>query len=100
MRCRFRWIVCQLDALRRCFKASIRRVLNELPMTLDETYEWILLGIDREKREHAIRLFKCLAFSRRPLRANELTEVFAIEFGKPTPMLNTSLRSKEAAEAV
>ncbi len=61
-------------------------------MTLDETYERILLGIDREKREHAIRLFQCLAFSRRPLRANELAEVFAIEFGTITPMLNTSLK--------
>ncbi len=100
MGCRFRWVVCQLDALRRCFKASIRRVLNELPMTLDETYERILLGIDREKREHAIRLFQCLAFSRRPLRANELAEVFAIEFGTRTPMLNTSLRPEDADEAV
>src|SRR5713226_8776311 len=100
MRCRFRWIVCQLDALRRCFKASIRRVLDELPMTLDETYERILLGIDREKREHAIRLFQCLAFSRRPLCANELAEVFAIEFGTTTPMLNTSLRPEDADEAV
>ncbi len=69
-------------------------------MTLDETYERILLGIDREKREHAIRLFQCLAFSRRPLRASELAEVFAIEFGKTAPMLNTSLRPEDADEAV
>src|SRR5258708_1972816 len=97
---RFRWAVCQLDALRRCFQASIRRVVNELPMTLDETYERILLGIDREKCEHAFRFFQCLAFSRRPLLANELAEVFAIEFGKTTPMLDTSLRPEDADEAV
>ena len=28
-----REIACQLDALRRCFPASIRRVLNDQPMT-------------------------------------------------------------------
>ena len=97
---RFRWVVCQLDTLRRCFPASIQRVLNELPMTLDETYERILLGIDREKREHAIRLFQCLAFSRRPLLAKELAEVLAIQFDAAIPGLNTSLRPEDADEAV
>ena len=61
-------------------------------MTLDETYERILLGIDREKREHAIRLLQCLAFSRRPLRAKELAEVLAVRFDTAIPKLNTSLR--------
>ena len=51
------------------FPASIQLALGESPTTLDEMYERILLGIDEEKREHAIHLFQCLAFSRRPLRA-------------------------------
>ena len=97
---RFRWVVCQLDTLRRCFPASIRRALNELPKTLDETYERILLGIDREKREHAVRLFQCLAFSRRPLLAKELAEVLAIQFDAAIPGLNTSLRPGDADEAI
>ena len=69
-------------------------------MTLDETYERILLGIDREKREHAIRLLKCLAFSRRPLRVKELAEVLSIQFDTTIPMLDTSLRPVDADEAV
>ncbi len=39
----------------------------------------IRAGIDGEKREHAIRLFRCLTFSRWSLRARELTEVLAIQ---------------------
>ena len=69
-------------------------------MTLDETYERILLGIDREKREHAIRLLKCLAFSYRPLRAKELAEVLAVQFDTGIPRLNTSFRPGDADEAV
>ncbi|KAN0126986.1 Ankyrin repeat-containing domain protein [Russula decolorans] len=97
----FRWVVCQLDTLRRCFPASIRRALNELPRTLDETYERILLGIDEEKQEYAIRLFRCLAFSRRPLRVKELAEVIAVEFDAGRiPRLNVNLRPGDADKAV
>ncbi|KAH8986724.1 hypothetical protein EDB92DRAFT_1818206 [Lactarius akahatsu] len=35
----FRWVYCQLDALRQCLPWSVRRTLNELPESLDETYE-------------------------------------------------------------
>ena len=69
-------------------------------MTLDETYERILLGIDREKRDHAIRLLKCLAFSRRPLRVKELAEILAVQFDTTIPRLDTSLRPGDADEAV
>ena len=69
-------------------------------MTLDETYERILLGIDREKRDHAIRLLKCIAFSRRPLRVEELAEILAVRFDTTIPRLYTSLRPGDAEEAV
>src|ERR1700679_1216656 len=36
---RFRWVVCQFDCLCRCFPASIRSTLADLPDGLDETYE-------------------------------------------------------------
>ena len=97
---RFRWAVCQLDRLRRCFPASIRHALDELPKTLDETYERILLEIDEEKRVYAIRLFQCLAFSRRPLRIKELAEVLAIQFDTAIPALNTRFRPGDAEEAI
>ena len=43
---RFRWVYCQIETLRRCFPASIRLTLDELPETLDGTYEQTLRGID------------------------------------------------------
>jgi hypothetical protein len=70
-------------------------------VTLDETYERILLGIDREKREHAIRLLRCLAFSRRPLRVNELAEVLATRFdAEQIPRLHKDQRPKKPDEDV
>jgi ankyrin repeat protein len=60
--------------------SSIRKALNELPTTLDETYERALDWIPKEKRQHAHRLFQCLVVAIRPLRVEELAELFAIEF--------------------
>jgi hypothetical protein len=77
---RFRWAYCQLDTLRRWFPPSIRKTLNELPTTLDETYERTLEGIPKEKTQHAHRLSQCLVAAIRPLRVEELGEIFAIEF--------------------
>jgi ankyrin repeat protein len=68
---------------------------------LDETYERILLEIDEEKREYAVRLLQCLAFSRRPLHVKELAEAIAVELGAGSiPTLNVNLRPGEADEAV
>ncbi|KAF1951136.1 hypothetical protein CC80DRAFT_386702, partial [Byssothecium circinans] len=45
----FRWAVCQIDILQRKRREDeIRKALKELPETLDETYERILLEIPRE----------------------------------------------------
>jgi hypothetical protein len=60
--------------------SSIRRALNELPTTLYDTYERALEGIPKEKRQYAHRLFLCLIGALRPLRAEELAELFAIDF--------------------
>ena len=70
-------------------------------MTLDETYERILLGIDKEKHEHATRLLQCLAFSSRPLRINELAEVLATRFDAgQIPRLHKDRRSRKPDEDV
>jgi hypothetical protein len=69
---RFRWVFCQLDRLRRCLSPRIRRALDELPETLDETYERTLLDIDDENWEYAHRLFQCIVVARRPLHVEEL----------------------------
>jgi hypothetical protein len=57
---RFRWVVCQVDRLCRTLPPSIRKVLNDLSKTLNETYSCTLLGIDEEKREYAQQLFQYL----------------------------------------
>jgi Ankyrin repeats (3 copies) len=98
---RFRWVVCQFDRLRRNFPASIRSVLADLPESLDKTYEQTLLGIDKEKRKYAQRLFQCLSVSIRPLRVGELAEILAVQFdGTGMPSFNKDLRPLDAEEAV
>jgi hypothetical protein len=50
-----------------------------LPETLDGTYDHSLRRIDKQKRDFACRLFQCLVVSKRPLRVEELAELFAIQ---------------------
>ena len=70
---------CQLDRLRRCLSPRIRQALDELPETLDETYERTLLDIDDENWAYAHRLFQCLVVARFPLRVDELAEFLAFK---------------------
>ena len=98
---RFRWVYCQLDNLRRCMPSSIRKALDELPVTLDDTYERILQNIPKQKWQHAHRLFQCMVAARRPLRVEELAEMFAIGFGpNSAPNLVEDWRPENAEEAV
>ena len=75
---RFRWVFCQLEALRSCYPQGLRRALDQLPETLDATYERMLLGIDKAKQGYAYHLFQCLAVSIRPLRVEELADILAV----------------------
>ena len=78
---RFRWAFCQLETLRHCLPPSVRRTLDELPESLDETYERVLREIKKPNRDHARRLLQCLVVAIRPLRVKELAEVVAVDFG-------------------
>ena len=81
--------------------SSIRKALNELPITLDDTYERMLQGIPKEKFEHASRLFQCMVAALRPLGVEELAELFAIEFGPDdAPNLVAGWRPEDPEEAV
>ncbi len=81
--------------------ASIRQALDELPASLDETYERILQGIPMQKREHAHRLFQCLIASIRPLKLEEFAEIFAIRFdSKIGTKLEEGWRPDDAEDAV
>ena len=94
-------MVCQLDRLCQSFPSSIRDILDDLPATLDETYERILLEIPKEKWKHAHRLLQCLFVSVRPLRVEELAEVLAVRFDTAkTPDLIMSWREEDPEDAV
>ena len=95
---------CQLEALRHCLPPSVARILEELPETLDETYERVLREINKANREHARRLLQCLTVALRPLRVEELAEVLAIDFDAPArqgiPQLNPKWRWADQHQAI
>jgi len=75
--------------------------LDELPRTLDGTYEQTLRVLDKEKRNYAYRLFQCLVVSIRPLFVEELTELFAIgPDAESIPTFNLRWRPENAEESV
>ena len=99
---RFRWVFCQLEILRHCFPPSVRRILAELPETLDATYERILQEIPKTKRVYTRRLLQCLTVATRPLKVEELAEVLAIDFDAAggIPKLNEGFRWADQEQAV
>jgi hypothetical protein len=97
---RFRWVFCQLEVLRHCFPANLRRTVEELPKSLDETYKRILKEINNPNRDHAYRLLQCLTVASRPLRVEELAEVLAVDFTGGIPELNTDWRWEDQEAAV
>jgi hypothetical protein len=101
---RFRWVFCQLDALQHCFPPNLRQYLNELPETLDETYERILKGINKAQKDNAHRLLQCLTVAVRPLLVEELAELLAFDFQATTsggvPTLKEDWRWDDEEEAV
>jgi ankyrin repeat protein len=80
----------------------VRRILGELPETLDETYERILHEIPKSNQVHAHRLLQCLAVAVRPVCADELAEVLVIEFDTAggIPELNEDMRWEDQEQAV
>ncbi|KAN0142127.1 hypothetical protein V8E53_000589 [Lactarius tabidus] len=78
----FRWVYCQLEVLQHCFGSNIRQTLDQLPETLDDTYARMLSQIPPVNRANAHRMLQCLMVAIRPLRVEELAELFAFEFGR------------------
>jgi hypothetical protein len=91
-----------LETLRHCLPPSVRRTLDELPESLDETYERVLKEIKKPNRDHALRLLRCLVVAIRPLRVEELAEVLAVDFGDEDgmPKLNPNWRWEEQEQAL
>ena len=83
-----------MEVLRDCLPSSVRDFLEELPESLDETYERVLREIKKPNRDHARRLLQCLVVAIRPLRVEELADILAIDFNdaEGIPKLNPSWR--------
>ncbi|KAI9439440.1 ankyrin repeat-containing domain protein [Lactarius psammicola] len=99
----FRWVFCQLDALRQCLPSSVRRTLEELPESLDGTYERIVMDIKKGNQAHAYRMLQCLTVAIRPLSVAELAELLAFDFDGAKggiPELNSNWRWEDHEQAV
>ena len=80
----------------------MRRTLDELPESLDETYERVLREIKKPNRDHAYRLLQCLVVAIRPLRVEELAEVLAVDFDdeEGIPKLKLKWRWEDQEQAL
>ncbi|KAN0127948.1 Ankyrin repeat-containing domain protein [Lactarius tabidus] len=100
----FRWVFCQLETLQQCLPQSLRRTLNELPESLDGTYERVMMEIKRANQSHAYRMLQCLTVANRPLSVAELAEILAFDFdeakGGGIPKLNSNWRWEDHEQAV
>jgi ankyrin repeat protein len=65
--------------LQHCSPPDLHRFLNELPKTLDETYDGILKRINEAQKDNARRLIQCLTVASRPLRVEEIAELLAFD---------------------
>jgi ankyrin repeat protein len=100
---RFRWVFCQLETLRNCLPQNVRRVLQELPASLDETYERMLRDILKANPDQAYRLLQCLTVATRPLGVDELAEILALNFDGAKdgiPALNKDWRWDDGQQGV
>jgi hypothetical protein len=94
-------VYCQLVYLRGCLPGRIRHALDELPDTLDETYQRSLRGINEANWEFAHTLFQCVAVASRPLRVEELAEFLAFDFkAGPIPKFHENWRLDDPLDAV
>ncbi|KAN0128644.1 hypothetical protein V8E53_013563 [Lactarius tabidus] len=99
----FRWVFCQLETLQQCLPQSLRRTLNELPESLDGTYERVMMEIRRANQSHAYRMLQCLTVANRPLSVAELAEILAFDFDEAMggiPKLNSNWRWEDHEQAV
>ncbi|KAF8528316.1 hypothetical protein JB92DRAFT_2666721, partial [Gautieria morchelliformis] len=75
----FRWVDCQLDALGKCrTSAAVEAALQTLPKTLYETYDKILLNIEEDDSQSALKVLQWLAFSVCPISLAETVEILAM----------------------
>ena len=94
---------CQLETLQQCLPQSLRQTLDELPESLDGTYERVIMEFKRANQSHAYRMLQCLTVANRPLYVDELAELLAFDFDEAKggiPKLNSNWRWDDHEQAV
>ena len=89
--------------LQQCLPQSLRQTLDELPESLDGTYERVMMEIMRANQSHAYRMLQCLTVANRPLSVAELAEILAFDFNEAKggiPKLNANWRWEDHEQAV
>lgn len=79
---RWRWAACQLQVpdVKNCIEiGQLRKILNELPETLEETYQRILDLIPKINREKAAKMLQWLTLCAQPLRVEELADAVSFQ---------------------
>jgi ankyrin repeat protein len=64
----------------------LRKTLQSLPSTLDETYARILRNIDESWSQYVAQILQWLVFSATPLRLTEVAELVAIDIEEDPPL--------------
>ena len=90
---RFRWVVLQLAELEKCSSQyEIDKQLAELPKGLDEIYNRVLKNIDEKHRADTRTFLQWLAFCKRPMTIEEITETVTADFSGKCPVFNQDKR--------
>jgi ankyrin repeat protein len=84
-----------------CIPARLPQALDELPKSLDETYERTLQRIKEEKWEFAHRMFQFVSVASRPLHVKELADLLAFDFeAGPIPKFHKDWCQEDPVYAV
>jgi len=80
---RFRWVECQLNTLKKCMtRAAVQKALKQLPVTLDDTYDRILMNIPEEYHSEAHCAFQLMVVACRPVTLAEVAEAVSFDYEK------------------
>ncbi|RDW83018.1 hypothetical protein BP5796_04509 [Coleophoma crateriformis] len=89
----FQWVKCQIDMLRRCVSiAALRKAMNTLPKSLDETYERILFLIDEDHQTDVRKTLKTLTVFMTELKFAHISEILAVDLESSPPHFDIDAR--------
>ena len=92
---RFKWVDCQMTALKKCRTIEdIEIALRELPEDLDATYDRILNNIrDANDRKRAKAILQLIAVACRPLTIEEVSETLTVDCESQTINVKRKMRN-------